>query len=425
MSNKIKNEMDKIQIPSGLHERSRMGVEQAFQERKDNKRFQGKRFGNRKMLAVALLGIFFLSSAFFHTEVLAAVKKALQYIPGVGMVQEEDSKERYILQKPVTTQIGDGTLTITGMMVDEEMTFITVSAKNVSRFSHVKAVNEEKERFKVKSSGMSWSPNQWTSSYWHDGHIDLKGDIKLIFNSEIIIPVTLEKAKTYESYDDMGEIATKNGVQIIAIPQRVGNKVQISLVSEHPEEYWISDYGVNGVHMREEHKLNITDENNTQYDIEEIQGISAPADEFFFSLSNKANETYTITIPEIDVEFHDEGKIKLDIPENESHPDQTFELAGFPVKITKIKRLSESRIGLYVDVNLDETAPKSLYNFHIKDMGHMAKVNEVTGELEYLEFTLEKPNSKRVKLGFDRPRVIIRGPWTIEIPAEKYLLNID
>ncbi|WP_229717241.1 hypothetical protein [Paenibacillus aceti] len=47
-------------------------------------------------------------------------------------------------------------------------------------------------------------------------------------------------------------------------------------------------------------------------------------------------------------------------------------------------------------------------------MSSIAKLNEQTGAIEYIEFAIE-PGSKQVTLKLAQPSVVIRGPWTFDL----------
>jgi hypothetical protein len=416
MSNNIKIELQKIQIPSELKNRGKRGVQQAKQETNRN-----VHFNFRQLSGVAIIGLILVSTAFFHTEVVAAVKKVLQFVPGIGIVHEGDiPTERYILAKPVIKEFGRGSITITGIVVEEEMTLINVSGKDTPRLGQLKLVGDNGKEYVIKDTQSIWSPNEWSASYWHQGKLNITERANIIFDGkqEMIIPITLEKAKTYESYSEMGEVSTVNGVKITAIPQTLSDKVRISLVSQHTKDFRITDYGLLGMYAREDKMLSINDDTGNQYKFELMPGLTAPTSEFLFPISENKVEKYMITIPEINVEYADEVKTTIEVPETELQLNKTFSLAGFPFELTKIERLDNRNIRVYVDVKFDEQDKKSLHNFSMMNESHMARVSDTTGELLYLEFEIEA-GSKKVDVTFGNPQVILRGPWKFEFPEEK------
>lgn len=416
--------MDSIHIPLELRQRIELGIQQAKLENK-GQRPTAKRLRFTKMIAASVFVLILLSSIVFHNQVIAVIQKALQFIPGIGIVLEDDaSEDRYVLQKPIIIQIDGGTVVITGMMVNEQMTYVTMSGTQTPRFESVKVINEQGMEYRLKSAHASWSTNNWASSFWLQGKQDIKGTVNMMLegNPDIIIPIMLTKAETYESYQAMGETSAINDVTITAIANRVEDKARISLVAQHPQEFKIADYGLHGVHQ--DQKISVTDETGKGYKIERYDGVSGPANEFYFGLPAMSDvKNYTVTIPEINVIYNDKTKITLNIPSDKvMDVDQTFEIAGFPVKITKLERIDNDQLRVYIDTYYKENTSRALHNLRIDSMSHRAKVNEQTRALEYLQFDLN-PSSKRVKLTISNPEVVIRGPWKFEWEADEYFVN--
>ncbi|WP_308637207.1 hypothetical protein [Paenibacillus silvisoli] len=411
-SNPIKEQMNEIPLPAELHERSVAGIRRAATASRSGGAFKRKAVAIAAALALFLLGAALVD----HSKVWAAIQKALQFVPGIGIVKEGDiSTERYVMKQPLTIQIGEGTVQLTGFMSDEEMTYITMAGEDVSRFKTITLVNELGDRYTLNSSSASWGGRQWTSGFWHKGKLDLSGAVKLVLplNPPMEVPIQLTKAESYSDYAELGETVTASGVSITAITDRVGDKIRVSLVSRHPDDYRIDDYGIHGVYMHDE-KLELRDEAGKLLTIEKIPAISSPANAFYFADSGKPGESrYTMTLPEISVTYNDETTIEVPVATN-GRLNQPFELAGFPVTITKTELVGEQSLRLYLDMHYDEKAVTSLYDLTIGERSHMAKLDERTGAIQYLEFDIE-PGSERIRLKLVSPGVIIRGPWQFQL----------
>ncbi|XID91914.1 hypothetical protein ACF3MZ_26090 [Paenibacillaceae bacterium WGS1546] len=420
----LKQQLRSIPVPSGIRQRSLAGIEQVISEQKEGKRRKSKRVKRRWGTIIAALAILFVSATLAnHHSVWAAIQKALQFVPGIGIVKEENSPaERYVLKKPITLSVGNGSITITGILSDEEMTYITMTGYRTPRLEQVTLINERGVEYSLSSSMASWGSQEWSSGFWYKGKMDTIGNVKLIVGSKpgIEVPVTLTKAETYSSYPEMGETVTVNGVSITVIPDRVGEKTRVSLVARHSEDFYISDYGISGVYVHgdENRKLNISDDTGQKMEIEQIRGVSSPASEFYFKLSDDARNRYTLTLPEISVTNKDEASIRLSTEADEDI-HQTFEIAGFPVTITKTEKVRENILRAYLDLHYNEEAPMSLYKFSLDRRSSAAKLNEKTGAIEYIEFEVP-PGSQQVKLKLIRPEVIIRGPWQFDLMEEYF-----
>ncbi|UVI30506.1 hypothetical protein [Paenibacillus spongiae] len=420
MDNRIKEEIDTIPIPPELHARSLLGIQQARSEHESSGRRTSNRLSRRQAIAAVIVIFLILTTAIYNTQVLAAIQKALQFVPGIGIVKEsEGAADTYILKQPITRQVGEGSIAITGIMVDEKMTYVTMNGTDTARIERITFVNEQGVEYELKRSMASWSPDSWTASFWQQGQLDVKGKVKLIVTDAALeIPLTLVKADAYASYAEMGETAAVNGVTITAIAGRVDEKARISLVAQHAGDFSIMEYGIHGIHLRDGQKLNVLNAAGEKLEIENIRGISAPASDFYFPLSGAEGETYTLTLPEIGVQYKDE--ITVTVPtETTDGMNQAFQLAGFPVTITKTERIDDSQLRVYVDLHYNDQSEKSLYMINIGEMGHHGKLNEQTGVLEYLQFDID-PGSSKVKLTIENPDVLIRGPWKFELPAAEY-----
>ncbi|MBP3966014.1 hypothetical protein [Paenibacillus lignilyticus] len=422
-SNPIKERLESIPIPPELGMRSRLGIQQAAAEQKQaigtpiSGAMQPAK--KRRMAAVAAaIAVFLLMAALAdHSRVWAALQKALQFVPGIGIVKEEDvPMERYVMKQPITVKVGEGSILITGFMSDEEMTYITMAGTDVPRFKQIEVVNEKGMKFTLDSSMAVWGGAKWTSDFWHKGKLDLSGSVQLILplDPAVEVDVNLSRAATYASYSELGATDTAAGVSITAITDRMDEKVRVSLVARHSNDFQVGDYGIFGVYLHDDNrKLQVADGAGKKLEIENIPGVSSPASEFFFSVpKGAASDRYTLTLPEISVTYKDETQIKVPTAAND-HLNQTFEIAGFPVTITKVERVSETNLRLYLDMHYDEQATASLFNFGL-DRSSMFKLDEQTGEVLYMEVDMEQ-GSKQLSVKIVRPEVVIRGPWTFEL----------
>lgn len=241
------------------------------------------------------------------------------------------------------------------------MTYITMAGKETPQFDEVTVVNAQGTEYNLSRSFALWgSSGDWTASFWHKGKLDVKGNIKIVLHQEPTIGVSahLEKAESCSSYAELGKTATANGVTITAITDRIEEKARVSLVSPPMEGFSISDYGIDGVHMHDEnHKLHVIDgTSGERVKIERIPGVSAPASDFYFPLREiKEDAHYTLTLPEISVTYRDEVSVKLPTVAQE-HMDKTFQLAGFPVTVTKTGKVAPNSLRVYMDLHYSEQA---------------------------------------------------------------------
>lgn len=412
----LKQQLNAVPIPPELRARSTAGILQARAELRDEKRQRRKRTSRRTRSVAAAAGLLLIAAMLLnHENVWASIQKALQFVPGIGVVEEDDAAaSRYVLKQSITVSVGEGTVLVTGMQSDEGMTYVTMAGEHAPRFEYVTLINEQGEAFQVHRSMSSWGGSQWTASFWYKGKLGLRGNIKLRLPVEpaIEVPLRLEKAATYANYADLGETAAVNGLSITAVVRQEDGKARVSLVTPPRQDFRVDDYGLFGVYMHDESlKLQVADDNGRKLAVATIPAMSSPASDFYFPLSQGAG-SYTLTLPEISATYADETEITIST-EPKARMAQTFELAGYPVTITAIDKspTDPNALRMYVDLHYDSHAAASLYKFDVKDLSSMTKLDERTGAMTFVEFGVE-PGAKRMTIKLNRPAVVLRGPWT-------------
>lgn len=336
----------------------------------------------------------------------------LQFLPELGVVKEQKNPQtRYILKNPITTKLKGGMIVITGMVVDDQMTYISMSGVNTLRPSKLKVIRKGGKQYSVQSADAVESDSKWTGTYWYNGKLNLKGHCKIILGKGNEILVNLIKAKNFNSYKDMGPTAKNNGISITAFTTKFDGKGRVSLVSYHPNQYQILNYGINYI---ENKSLTVTDDKGKQYNTNHYMGDRNPQRSFNFKLTPGV-KSYTIKIPEILVVYHDSVHLIFNIPpKGETDIHKKFKIAGFPVVITKIERIQSNQLRVYFNLNHDQQAPKSLYNF-----GLAKRSSTINKKFKYLQFQTNL-QAKQVHITITEPEVTIRGPWILKIPAKKY-----
>ena len=418
MSNRIKQKIETIELPPELHARSILGIERAAAElaqTRTRREQTGRSKAITKIVAASIALIIAISTVIWNTEVMAAIHKALQFVPGIGVVKEDGGNdERYVLKQPISKQIDGGTIHITSFVMDEEMTHIVMNGMNVPHIDSVVLLFEGGEEYRIERSMGTYTTNEWTFSYWHKGKLAVRGsmEMQLQINEQLIsIPVPIEKADSFTSYEELGPTMSSNEISITAVATQQERKTRVFLVSRHPDDFRISSYGVT---ERFGTQLHVQDEWGEDYSIEAISGITAPIEDFYILTDHLAEaRSLTLTIPQLIAVYEDKTSVKL-AAENKSNMNMKVELADYPITITGTELIGDSGLRVYVDVHYNEQAGRSLVYFKLHRMGHMAKMNEETGAIEYIEFDI-KPGAKSVKVKFHQPEVVMRGPWQFEL----------
>ncbi|MDI4649197.1 hypothetical protein [Cohnella hashimotonis] len=414
----MKRLMETIPLPDELRERSRAGIAAAARERQ---RPEGRRRKRALATAAALLALLVLSAGIAnHDRVWAALRKTFQFSPGTGIVSEEETpSERYVLKKPIVLNVGQGKITITGILSDKEMTYITMAGEQAPRVESLELVNEQGDVFKIPRSMSTWAAGEWTASFWSEGKLDLKGAIKLRLPLQPVreVEARLDQADAAASYPELGKTASVNGLSVTAIADRVGDRARIALVSPPQTSFRIDSYGIiTAARYGSNNPLTVKDETGTPLELSFVRGTGAPQSEFYFPLSDRLGAAYTMSIPEISVAYPDEVTVKLPAVTTNGL-NKTFEIAGYPVTITKTERMKPGSLRIYTDLHAEGQPDRMLYNLDV-DRSSMAKLDERTGAVAYMEFEVE-PDAKSVIVTFRRPTAVLRGPWAFTWTADE------
>ncbi|MBB6730812.1 hypothetical protein [Cohnella zeiphila] len=422
MNDDIRETIGGIPLPPELSERSRLGIERARSERR---RGRSRRW--YAATAAVVLGLALFTLALTDAQVRAAIQKALQFVPGIGVMDDgrdqDAGADRLVLAEPIRLQFGEGEFVITGMSVDDQMTYLTFTEKNARIPQSVRITNEKGESFDVSISMYAGSSTEKTGSYWHKGKLDIGRTATLVFDAypDTVVPLKLTPAPNYRSYEEMGPTQSQGGVSVTAVASRVGDRARITLVTPSSQDYYVDDYMV-GSAIRPGRQLTVADDTGKTLAIEPERGTGAPLRTFYFPLFDDGSDrTYRITVPEIEVSYPiPTARLRLPIPAQGSlEIGQTVELAGFPITVTRVERTDTTTLRVYVDLHFDENDERSLRDFRLDGIGSMAKMNETTWATEFFEFEID-PGDKKAEVTLSDAEAIVRGPWTFTLGAKNF-----
>ncbi|MFD2672963.1 hypothetical protein [Marinicrinis sediminis] len=427
MRDKLKKELNQIPIPTELGQRSEIGIEKAFIEMKNNQTNQysfqrKKRRIPSRILISSMITLLLTSTIVYKSEVLAALQKALHFVPGIGVVEDENSTQKYILSKPTTIQVGNGELTIKGMMMDAKMIYIFLTSSSIDKINGLTITNEQGTSYVLDKSHLTSTEGKWSCVFWYKGKPEVTDQVEVTFNDypNTSVPLNLKPSKIVHDYDMLGETMNSENISITAIPARMDDKASVTIVSQHNEDFTIEDYGINFINSPHSpiQSIEVFDEQGESYPIERDIGISSPANEFFFTINENAKKIF-IHIPEINVTYHDRILHSIKMPQEDSKRlDQTVYIANHPVTFTKVELITKENqrwAKVFVDVNFQQNAKSSLHHFGVDGI----VLNEETNIIEYLLVKVDE-DSNKIDLWLTDPQVIIRGPWMFEVPADTY-----
>jgi len=378
---------------------------------------------SRKWLAAAcaaiILGTAFIS---FSSDARAKLKEVLQFIPGFGIVQENENQEQtYVLPKPVSLILENDKITVEGMLIQPSGGQISLTGINVSSVD-VKSLilATEQGKFEFKKSQASWgSSGHWEAGYYYEGSIPYEGlDNAILQFGNSTVQLHLTKATTAEDLSDFGSSDSQNGIQITGVVTYLdGTSRKVNLITQLPGRQTVNSYGkapiVDGL------QLELTDDQGRQIKIEKDVGFVKPG-ELLFDDSN-GSEQYRLGIPSILI--FDAGaehvKVTLPVPE-EGAIDITVssQIAGFAINFTRVERVHADSVYIEVDTRFDAEQPKTLQTYHLftkkgSRMSYTSKLNENTGAIVG-EWLSVEPGQKEITFYIGEPRYVVKGPWILD-----------
>ena len=402
-------------------------------------------------IAASLLLLTVLSTAIVGpNEAWARVKQALQFIPGMGIVLEDDKEilERYILKSPVEKEIeetNNGKIRVEGIIVDQQQTVVTISGWNIPVNKNIVFLDKNGAEYAATGYTVSSSgggPDNilyWKGTYVYNGYIPEAEELGIILadSNHTVIALSLEKAQTFSSYDEMGPTDSVNDFSITAIAAMEGEQLKINLISPSRDGMKIKAYGAHPGFGG--NTITLTDTQGKEYNIDAPQSYSPPLSEFYFDLEGTEQKEFTLSIPFIEVIYQEEqAEITLDIPrEGSADINQIVQLADYLVVLEKVDRFSDingDNIRIHVDVNYEEDKEKTLqaFSFDVKSSpfpwikkptsgSSSYTIDEKTGAMKSFTINLE-PDAKEIKsikLLLNDPVVVIQGPWNLDISLQQ------
>lgn len=431
MSNNIKQAIEEIPIPAMLHERSLMGIHQAKEEwdvalAAPKKR---KRVMNR-MVAASLIGVLSISAAVtFNPHLSAAIQRALQFIPGIGVVQES-STDSYMLTEPVDIKLSNHDVTITSMLVQKDMTTIELNAYTESSYK-INIISESGEVY--ESSYVSTYGGDAFSKITHKfyGHVDIKDYAQLSFDDfkKEVFTIPLSKVDSIDSLNAIGNSMESHDLEITAIPTPAGHKGRIFLRTEHSNPFRYNEHSSaeKGDLIILNENISVTDEFGNDYPIDN-KGTWIPFKDIYFNLGGSDVKKYTLTIPQLMSVGHEEANFSINVPDGqEGQLNQSFNIAGYSVELTKFKKFkspdNRDLIEIYVEMPNTQQLNRSLKDFDVSidtTLGSHKARDATTGVLKSFSVSYDPNDSGKLDVTVSKPIIDMMGPWKFEIAADKF-----
>ncbi|MGG3280471.1 hypothetical protein [Paenibacillus solani] len=435
MSNNIKQAIDDIPIPASLHERSVMGIHQAKAEWETalvTPKRKRKRLKNR-IISASMIGVISISAAaVFNPQISEAIQRALQFIPGIGVVQKSDNTtDSYMLTEPVDIKNSKQSATITAMLVQKDLTTLEM-IKYSNDYYDIKIKDESGKVHKISSGDTGGEEGYEYVTYKFNAQIDVKDHVQLFFADKPneVFTIPLSKVDTIDNLNAIGESVENHDLKITAIPTPAGDKGRIFLSTEDSNRFRYTEYVFSSfekgdlVIMNE--NISVTDELGNDYPIDN-KGTWISFKDIYFNLGSSDVKNYTLSIPQLISVGREEVKLSINIPDGEEGPlNQSFDIAGFPVELTKFKKLksrfNEDYIAIYVEMPNTLQLSRSLKYFYVStdtSIENGGAYDSTTGVMKFFEVKYD-PNSTKLDVKVSKPMIDMKGPWKFEIAADTF-----
>jgi len=409
-------------------------------------------FISRKMVACAAVVILmtFLSIVGLD-NVKAAISQAFSFIPGFGIVENNDSIN-YILSDPVTTENENAILTLNNAIATKDgiTVMFTLQRKNCSEEQFKKDKLEESDQLEkngkwVQSKVSLFTNNKEYTDYMGDtasgGVMDTSNFTYTLDPDEINKETTYKlaysdfnlalefKLKDYQTYSDLNQIGAtgyNNNISVTAVPTFTEDNVEVNLYTINKSQYRINGfhkmyYGYKGTDLNL-----VTNSGMKLYSIPSGFG-GGVSPKYVFEI-DPTDTDFTLNIPYIIVESTEDKNISLPIPEVDQiiNVNEKIKFNDSTMTIVSVKRVNRegSENGsLVLNINYDNkrnnlimfSARFNRINFWgtIQGAGYSSTLD--TNDIEStVYFDLKKDDKGTLRLKISNPQYYLTDVYNLK-----------
>lgn len=416
MTDKLNGMLNSIPLPDGLDER----IESGFKKAKIR---EGSRKSNRLKLftAVAASLIIIISSVIIvgPDKVEAAIKRALQYVPGYNVLIDKEEGKVLALQQPVQYEEGDIFIKI--MAASKKGKHFNISAQGNYMLNERFEMLLKDEKGNVIPAG-GWSKSSGGKLWQGDYDFEVESEDKKysLLLGDLEIPFILEETTEVEDFLQLGHYASDKGISIVAIKKPMEDKLMISLLNKSEEKIvgrypfeqgiWSSAWSLSS---NIEGSMYLVDNTgNRIYPIMPSSFRNSMSD-FYFDIMYK--EGLRLILPYVKVKYPDEKtkKVRITTPQDGETQsiNKALSLGKFEINVVDIKRkgnemLINLKCSSLEDEILDDVNVRGISSYGISP-------NKDTG---YIELSIDADEvGKKFSIYFESPTSLLLGDWNIEL----------
>lgn len=308
-----------------------------------------------KIAIVASLAVVFMLVSPMGRDVVAKIKEALFFNPGLGLVSTNE--EVYVLKEPIATKINGKETLIKSVISKENEVSIGIwieYSSDSSKIEEKKYINSLKDKLSIRlpngelvktemySIGSGGIRSSFNQSYKTEGIVK---EFTLVSDNKDIISISLVEGDKLYKYSDVGGNSKDSGIMIGGNKYTFEGDTYISLWNKE-------DINIQSNIFYPKDYFSILDDKGKTYNVD-ASTYSGQGNEFVIDGEVRSNLNININRVEVDYNLVNMPKIKVKIPEKgetiEINKEIYLEDIDEKILLKSIKGTEES-VELYFDV---------------------------------------------------------------------------
>ncbi|MFR9709792.1 hypothetical protein ACL02P_10240 [Paenibacillus sp. MB22_1] len=375
----------------------------------------------RSMIAKASILVLLLGTVLMtilSPEVIADLRKRLNFIPGLGIVQmtEQQDQHIYVLEQPFENMLADVKQTIYGVVVTNKEVQISLVGTGGNPPKTVSLITESGREYQLQLAISNQTEHSWQSSYYYLGEVEVRDNpsFKLRYDNNVIGPLILTEAESAENIEQLGPSNYKNGVLITSVVKLLEkHRVRVNLLSDLPYSNRV-DFGIHS-----SRGLRLTDSKGNEIVIQNDSTSKYNPNELLFDANEEG--PFTLTIPKIIVADMSNLLYKVTLPvptQGQITTKVSVTAADFSIDFLSVERKDDSTVIIKTDLHDEKDHAKKLRDFRVVDhtgnaVTYKTQLDESTLEVKNLIFSID-PKQEYLTFNITEPTYVINGPWTLQ-----------
>ena len=377
-----------------------------------------------KIALVASLAVVFMLVSPMGRGVVAKIKEALFFNPGLGLVST--SEEVYVLKEPIVTNIDGKEALIKSVMSKENEVSIGIWIEcgfNNSKIEEEKYINSLKDKFSIRlpngelvktdvySIGSDGIRSSFNQSYKTEGIVK---EFTLVSDNKDIISISLVEGDKLYKYSDVGGNSKDSGIMIGGNKYIFEGDTYISLWNKE-------DINIQSNIFYPKDYFSISDDKGKSYNVNS-SNYSGQGNEFVIGGEVKSNLNININRVEVDYNLVNMPKIKVKIPEKgetiEINKEIYLEDIDEKILLKSIKG-TEKSVELYFDVKKfkKEDSQIVLLNASFRNHGCIGSEDgsPIIMSFDYEDLKLSERITRRLDFQLSGVDLYKAGDWNFTI----------